>query len=48
VSDEEQDQDDPLLSSPTLARRSLAAVVSIKEEAEIIEIKSEDEDDEDT
>ncbi|SJX62501.1 related to HRQ1-putative RecQ helicase [Sporisorium reilianum f. sp. reilianum] len=41
--------DDPLLSSPTLARRSVApaVAVSIKEEPEIIEIKSEDEDDED-
>ncbi|CDR98816.1 related to HRQ1-putative RecQ helicase [Sporisorium scitamineum] len=38
------EEDDPLLSSPTLARRSLAPTVSIKKEPEIIEIKSEDED----
>ncbi|TKY86154.1 hypothetical protein EX895_004979 [Sporisorium graminicola] len=41
------EEDDPLLSSPTLACRSLAPTVSVKEEPEIIEIKSEDDEDDD-
>ncbi|SPO27099.1 related to HRQ1 - putative RecQ helicase [Ustilago trichophora] len=45
--DQDQDEDDPLLSSPTLTRRSAAPAVTIKSEPEIIEIKSEDEDDDD-
>ncbi|SAM82972.1 related to HRQ1-putative RecQ helicase [Ustilago bromivora] len=44
-SEDEADQDDPLLASPTLSRRSLGPAVAVKEEAEIIQIKSEDEDD---
>lgn len=48
-SEDEQEvgQDDPLLASPTLGRRSLASAPPVKKEPEIIEIKSEDEDDND-
>ncbi len=44
-SEEEPDQDDPLLASPTLTPRSAAPAAAVKKVAEVIEIKSEDEDD---